>query len=166
MTQVSLFSARLGIFNASFGQVTTQSTTTKKPVQKGRSRQQQQQQLHDENVSLLSQPSLNPLGICQIYTGTTCENYLKNQVSILPKNRIKNADTHNFLSIDPVCRGNVMKINVSLSMCVCAHVCLCTTHIYPCSYHCRVYSYHPTSPSKNSRNGSVTHGLSSGNHVT
>lgn len=89
MTQVSLFSARLGIFNASFGQMTTQSTTTKKPVQKGRSRQQQQQQLHDENVSLLSQPSLNPLGICQIYTGTTCENYLKNQVSILPKNRIK-----------------------------------------------------------------------------
>lgn len=99
MNQMCVFSARLGIFNSSLGQVNTQTTTTKKPVQKGRSRLQQQHQIHDENVSLLSQPSLNPLGICQIYTGTTCENYLKNQVSILPKWH-KNADTHNFLSID------------------------------------------------------------------
>uniref|UniRef100_A0A336LGT4 Tyrosine-protein kinase receptor n=1 Tax=Culicoides sonorensis TaxID=179676 RepID=A0A336LGT4_CULSO len=105
----------LGIFNSSVNQLTTTtSTTTKKPVQKGRSRQQQQQFEH-ENVSLLSQPSLNPLGICQIYTGTTCENYLKNQSVFISPNitmeeleeRLRNAWSviRESRDMNPNCRG-------------------------------------------------------------
>ncbi|XP_063705293.1 tyrosine-protein kinase transmembrane receptor Ror isoform X2 [Culicoides brevitarsis] len=104
----------LGIFNAPSEQVTAQpaATTTKKPAQKGR---KQQQQFHDENVSLLSQPSLNPLGICQIYTGTTCENYLKNQSVFISPNitieeleeRLRNAWSviRESRDMNPNCRG-------------------------------------------------------------
>lgn len=61
----------MGIFNNN----NSSQQTTKKPSSV-KIKQQQPVSV------LLSQPSLNPMGICQIYTGSTCENYLKNQVSI------------------------------------------------------------------------------------